>query len=62
MIVDDEPVVLTVSVGLAAATLGMSGVDAMMQAADQALYQSKAQGRNRVVEFAPKAPPKLAAE
>jgi diguanylate cyclase (GGDEF)-like protein len=61
-IVDGEPVVLTVSIGLAAATLSMSGTDALMKAADQALYSAKEQGRNRAVQFAPKVPAKLAAE
>jgi diguanylate cyclase (GGDEF)-like protein len=60
--VDGEPLVLTVSIGLAAATLSMSGIDALMKAADQALYSAKEQGRNRVVPFVPKAPAKLAAE
>jgi diguanylate cyclase (GGDEF)-like protein len=62
IIADGEPVLLTVSIGLAAATLSMSGTDALMKAADQALYESKAQGRNRIVQCMPKAPPKLAAE
>jgi diguanylate cyclase (GGDEF)-like protein len=62
IIADGEPVLLTVSIGLAAATLSMSGTDALMKAADQAPYESKAQGRNRVVLFVPKAPAKLAAE
>jgi diguanylate cyclase (GGDEF)-like protein len=61
-LVDGEPLVLTVSIGLAAATLSMSGIDALMKAADQALYSAKEQGRNRVVQFVPKAPVKLAAE
>ena len=33
-----------------------------MKAADQALYSAKQQGRNRMVQFAPKAPSRLAAE
>jgi diguanylate cyclase (GGDEF)-like protein len=61
-IADGEPVVLTVSIGLAAATLSMSGIDALMKAADQALYSAKAQGRNRIVQFVAKPPAKLAAE
>jgi diguanylate cyclase (GGDEF)-like protein len=40
---------LTVSIGVAEATVSMSGFDALMHAADQALYQAKAEGRNRVV-------------
>jgi diguanylate cyclase (GGDEF)-like protein len=62
IIANGEPVLLTVSIGLAVATLSMSGTDALMKAADQALYESKAQGRNRVVQFTPKPPAKLAAE
>lgn len=62
IIADGEPVLLTASIGLAAATLSMSGTDALMKAADQALYSAKAQGRNRVVQLSPKAPAKLAAE
>jgi diguanylate cyclase (GGDEF)-like protein len=62
IIANGEPVLLTVSIGLAAATLSMSGIDALMKAADQALYESKAQGRNRIVQLAAKAAPRLAAE
>jgi diguanylate cyclase (GGDEF)-like protein len=52
----------TISVGVAEATASMSGVDALLRAADLALYQAKADGRNRVVEWSEPAPPKLAAE
>jgi diguanylate cyclase (GGDEF)-like protein len=63
-IAEDAPVTLTVSIGVAAATLGMSGPGALMKAGDQALYAAKAQGRNRVVQFDAKTQPapKLAAE
>jgi diguanylate cyclase (GGDEF)-like protein len=42
---------LTVSIGMAAATLSMSGTGALMNAADQALYRAKAEGRDRVVPY-----------
>jgi diguanylate cyclase (GGDEF)-like protein len=41
----------TVSIGVAAATLSMSGIGALVRAADKALYEAKAAGRNRVVSF-----------
>ena len=40
---------VTISIGIAAATDGMSGLDVLLRAADQALYQAKAAGRNRTV-------------
>lgn len=43
---------LTVSIGVAPGT-GQSTVDAMLSAADAALYQAKAGGRNRVVDATP---------
>jgi diguanylate cyclase (GGDEF)-like protein len=46
---NDVQLSATVSIGFAEATVGMSGVDALMCAADQALYQAKAEGRNRCV-------------
>jgi diguanylate cyclase (GGDEF)-like protein len=51
---------VTASVGLAAATVSMSGFEALLHAADQALYQAKAEGRDRTVGWSPA--PKLAAE
>ena len=53
---------VTASIGIAEAHVGMSGLDALMRAADQALYQAKAAGRNCVVRWSPPAPTKLAAE
>ena len=48
--------------GIAQATLGMSGIDALLREADAALYRAKDTGRNRVVVAAPLAAPRLAAE
>ena len=64
MTAPNETFALAVSIGVATASLSMSGIDALMSAADQALYEAKAQGRNRVVEFTPHASAelKLAAE
>jgi len=53
---------LTISIGVARATLSMSGIDALLRAADQALYQAKTEGRNRVAQWSPQFEPKLAAE
>jgi diguanylate cyclase (GGDEF)-like protein len=52
---EGEAVILTVSIGLAEATLSMPNVDALMKAADRALYQAKAAGRDRTVVTAPRA-------
>jgi diguanylate cyclase (GGDEF)-like protein len=46
------PISLTVSIGVAPGT-GQSDVDTLLAAADAALYQAKADGRNRVVYAAP---------
>ena len=53
---------VTASIGIAAASVSMSGLDVLMRAADQALYQAKAQGRNCTVQWSPPPAPKLAAE
>jgi diguanylate cyclase (GGDEF)-like protein len=53
---------LTISIGVAQATASMSGIDALLRAADQALYQAKAEGRNRTVQWSPQSEQKLAAE
>ena len=53
---------VTVSVGFAAATVSMPGFEALLGAADQALYQAKAEGRNRIVAWSPPPAAKLAAE
>ncbi|WP_407168665.1 GGDEF domain-containing protein [Bradyrhizobium sp. ORS 111] len=59
---NDLPLRLTVSIGVAEAFTSMPGVDALMRAADVALYEAKKQGRNRTECWTPPAPPKLAAE
>ena len=59
---DDRQVRLTVSIGVAEALTSMPGIEALMKAADAALYQAKEHGRNRVECWALPAPSKLAAE
>jgi diguanylate cyclase (GGDEF)-like protein len=53
---------VTASIGFAAATVSMSGFEALLNAADQALYQAKDQGRNRIIAWSPPPATKLAAE
>ena len=57
---------VTASIGIAEASVSMSGFDALIRAADEALYQAKANGRNCAVRWSPpgpeKGPEKLAAE
>jgi diguanylate cyclase (GGDEF)-like protein len=55
---------LTVSIGVSTATLSMSGIDALMRVSDQALYEAKLLGRNRVARYDPirSVETKLAAE
>ena len=53
---------ITASIGFAAATPSMSGFEALLHAADQALYQAKTGGRNRTVAWSPPPPARLAAE
>ncbi len=49
------PFKVTISVGIATAGASMSGIEALMRAADEALYQAKAAGRNRVAQWSPQA-------
>ena len=53
LLAEDRDLSVTVSLGVAQATLSMSGVGALLNAADQALYKAKAQGRNRIVRYEP---------
>jgi diguanylate cyclase (GGDEF)-like protein len=53
---------VTASIGFAAATVSMAGFEALLSAADQALYQAKSRGRNCTVAWDPPSAPKLAAE
>ena len=53
---------VTASIGVAEARVSMSGMDALVNAADQALYEAKAQGRNRSCCWEPPAPANRAAE
>jgi diguanylate cyclase (GGDEF)-like protein len=60
--VHDAQFALTISVGIAAATASMSGTDALLRAADSALYQAKSDGRNCLACWSPPLAPRLAAE
>jgi diguanylate cyclase (GGDEF)-like protein len=53
---------ITISAGIASAALSMPGIDALLRAADEALYRAKAEGRNRVAHRAAPSTPRLAAE
>ena len=46
--VEGEKLRITVSIGIASATLGMSGIEALLKCADDALYEAKRSGRDRV--------------
>jgi diguanylate cyclase (GGDEF)-like protein len=47
--IDGEKLDVAVSIGIAAATLSTSGIDSLLRRADQALYEAKPTGRDRVV-------------
>lgn len=53
---------VTISAGIAAATISMSGIDALLRCADDALYQAKDAGRNCVTKYVPPQEARLAAE
>jgi diguanylate cyclase (GGDEF)-like protein len=53
---------VTISVGIATAGISMSGIETLLRAADEALYEAKAAGRNRVAQWSPQTKPKLAIE
>jgi len=44
-----EAIPVTISVGIAGASIRTSGIEALMRDADQALYEAKRSGRNRIV-------------
>jgi diguanylate cyclase (GGDEF)-like protein len=44
----DEKVGVTISIGIAGASIRTSGIEALMRQADQALYEAKRSGRNQV--------------
>ena len=48
-VLPDKDIQVTVSIGIASATLGMAAFAAMLKRADEALYEAKRSGRNRVV-------------
>jgi len=54
VIIDGSAVTVTVSIGLAEASVSMPSVDALLKAADRALYQAKAAGRDRAVVAVPR--------
>jgi diguanylate cyclase (GGDEF)-like protein len=58
-IVENEKLVTTVSIGIAGATLGTAGVEDLLRRADQALYDAKRSGRNRVVASTLRTPASL---
>ena len=53
---------LTASIGIAEASVSMSGAGSLMVSADEALYRAKAHGRNCCMSWSPPTSAKLAAE
>jgi diguanylate cyclase (GGDEF)-like protein len=54
-IVEGEKLPITVSIGIAGASMTTSGFQSLLSNADQALYEAKRSGRNRVVTWRPAA-------
>jgi two-component system, cell cycle response regulator len=48
-ILPDQDLRVTVRIGIAGATLSMASYDAILKRADEALYEAKRAGRNRVM-------------
>jgi diguanylate cyclase (GGDEF)-like protein len=48
---EDQPIKVTASLGVATQTLGHESIHAIQQHADQAMYEAKRNGRNRVSTF-----------
>jgi diguanylate cyclase (GGDEF)-like protein len=59
-LVDDEKVLLSVSIGVATASLATPGVESLLRAADEALDEAKRTGRDRVKVSQPRAVPAFA--
>jgi hypothetical protein len=52
-VVEGEKLPITVSIGIAGATVTTAGIQLLLNSADQALYEAKRSGRNRVVQWRP---------
>jgi diguanylate cyclase (GGDEF)-like protein len=52
-VVEGKRLTITVSIGIAGATLKTSGTESLLNSADQALYNAKHSGRDRVVVWRP---------